>query len=296
MLEFAYTSVLAFDFCHMADVATLARHLLMHEVLKICEHVHKQLEERKITVYQKGDVKTVNSKVDGAEVELPLDVNTLEHPEPRAVESNADGSITVVLQQSIQIPVPAEASASGVEDEPPKEAVMFESEVTQTAEDLTIQPIRGIMECSAEDTGAENSQANEQIEPVESRVSMPNLESIDNNNTQDVAETPSTEEPMDVPAVNGTENEIQVKEEVLETLSTSASDLPKRKRGRPPKLHDKQKTVAVASSSKCLLDDTYKSRLRERTLAEGGYIRLHKGTEKKLRARKSNLKSATQQV
>uniref|UniRef100_A0A8C7MAQ4 Zinc finger and BTB domain containing 11 n=1 Tax=Oncorhynchus kisutch TaxID=8019 RepID=A0A8C7MAQ4_ONCKI len=61
LLEFAYTSNLCFNFCVMADVATLARHLLMAEVLQICESVHKQVEEQKLMVYQQGDIHTVVS-------------------------------------------------------------------------------------------------------------------------------------------------------------------------------------------------------------------------------------------
>uniref|UniRef100_A0A8C7M044 C2H2-type domain-containing protein n=1 Tax=Oncorhynchus mykiss TaxID=8022 RepID=A0A8C7M044_ONCMY len=45
----------------MADVATLARHLLMAEVLQICESVHKKVEEQKLMVYQQGDIHTVVS-------------------------------------------------------------------------------------------------------------------------------------------------------------------------------------------------------------------------------------------
>ncbi|XP_069060895.1 zinc finger and BTB domain-containing protein 11 isoform X1 [Pleurodeles waltl] len=55
LLEFAYTSVLTFDFCNMADVALLARHLFMSEVLEICECVHKQMESQQFTVSHKGD-------------------------------------------------------------------------------------------------------------------------------------------------------------------------------------------------------------------------------------------------
>ena len=43
-------------------------------------------------------------------------------------------------------------------------------------------------------------------------------------------------------------------------------------------------------------DDTYRSRLRQRSVNEGGYIRLHKGMEKKLQKRKAIPKSAVQQV
>ncbi|KAI4892008.1 hypothetical protein NFI96_034219 [Prochilodus magdalenae] len=59
LLEFAYTSQLTFNFCVMAEVATLARHLLMPEVLHICETVHKKVEEQRLLVYQQGDIHTV---------------------------------------------------------------------------------------------------------------------------------------------------------------------------------------------------------------------------------------------
>lgn len=59
LLEFAYTSELTFNFCIMAEVAMLARHLQMPEVLQICESVHKKVEEQKLMVYQQGDVHTV---------------------------------------------------------------------------------------------------------------------------------------------------------------------------------------------------------------------------------------------
>nr|XP_023690804.1 zinc finger and BTB domain-containing protein 11 [Paramormyrops kingsleyae] len=61
LLEFAYTSCLTFNFCIMAEVATVARHLLMTEVLQLCESVHKQVEEQRLMVYQRGDVHTVLS-------------------------------------------------------------------------------------------------------------------------------------------------------------------------------------------------------------------------------------------
>lgn len=59
LLEFAYTSELTFNFCIMAEVAMLARHLHMPEVLQICESVHKKVEAQKLMVYQQGDVHTV---------------------------------------------------------------------------------------------------------------------------------------------------------------------------------------------------------------------------------------------
>ncbi|XP_063809663.1 zinc finger and BTB domain-containing protein 11 isoform X2 [Pseudophryne corroboree] len=73
LLEFAYTSDLCFDFCSMAELAMLARHLFMHEVLEICETVHKQMEEKQLTLYLKGDVQTVASekKLHNVNIEEP---------------------------------------------------------------------------------------------------------------------------------------------------------------------------------------------------------------------------------
>ncbi|KAM9320045.1 zinc finger and BTB domain-containing protein 11 [Gastrophryne carolinensis] len=62
LLEFSYTSELCFDFCNMAELAMLARHLFMHEVLEICEFIHKRMEEKQITLYQRGDVQTVTAE------------------------------------------------------------------------------------------------------------------------------------------------------------------------------------------------------------------------------------------
>ncbi|XP_051987101.1 zinc finger and BTB domain-containing protein 11 [Xyrauchen texanus] len=59
LLDFAYTSNLTFNFCGMAEVATLARHLLMAEVLQICENVHRKVEAQKLMVYQRGEAHTV---------------------------------------------------------------------------------------------------------------------------------------------------------------------------------------------------------------------------------------------
>lgn len=61
LLDFAYTSQLTFNFCVMAEVVMLARHLLMPEVIQMCERVHRKVEEQKLTVYQPGDVHTVVS-------------------------------------------------------------------------------------------------------------------------------------------------------------------------------------------------------------------------------------------
>uniref|UniRef100_A0A8C5LVQ5 Zinc finger and BTB domain containing 11 n=1 Tax=Leptobrachium leishanense TaxID=445787 RepID=A0A8C5LVQ5_9ANUR len=85
LLEFAYTSDLVFDFRNMAEIAVLARHLYMYEVLEICESIHKQMEEKQLTLYQKGSVQTVAS-----EKSLLSD----------SVEASVEGSGNTALLQS----------------------------------------------------------------------------------------------------------------------------------------------------------------------------------------------------
>ncbi|KAE8625264.1 hypothetical protein XENTR_v10006210 [Xenopus tropicalis] len=70
LLEFAYTSELVFDFCSMAEISMLARHLFMNEVLEICESVHKQMETNQINLCQKVDVVSENGLLDGRVVKL----------------------------------------------------------------------------------------------------------------------------------------------------------------------------------------------------------------------------------
>ncbi|KAE8294429.1 Zinc finger and BTB domain-containing protein 11 [Larimichthys crocea] len=82
LLDFAYTSLLTFNFSIMADIANLARHLLMTEVLQICESVHKQVEEQKLTVYQRGDVHTVVSS----------------QPAPQGDSKDESGAYVVTIQ------------------------------------------------------------------------------------------------------------------------------------------------------------------------------------------------------
>ncbi|OCT92381.1 zinc finger and BTB domain-containing protein 11 [Xenopus laevis] len=70
LLEFAYTSELIFDFCSMAEISMLARHLFMNEVLEICESVHRQMETNQINLCQKVDVVSENSLLDASVVKL----------------------------------------------------------------------------------------------------------------------------------------------------------------------------------------------------------------------------------
>ncbi|MBN3277370.1 ZBT11 protein, partial [Polyodon spathula] len=255
LLEFAYTSNLCFNFCSMAEIATLARHLLMLEVLEICEFVHKQVEEKKLTVYQKGDVHTVVSSGVVPEEHEAAQAFTEEHIEPQPPQehevempgSSEEGPFLVTVQD--------DDDTSVIQDDPP--------EKSQEPDAIVINI----------ETGEGASKA---VVHLEARA----------------------------PPV--LEEEEEGAEEVQQPVP-----VPKRKRGRPAKV--KQEVIVVEevetpdgmevaedSAGLCdgdtTADDTYKSRLRQRSLEEGGYARLHMGMENKLQNRKGNPRSAVQKA
>ncbi|TRY89293.1 hypothetical protein DNTS_003462 [Danionella cerebrum] len=100
LLDFAYTSNLSFNFCVMAEVATLARHLLMAEVLQICESVHKKVEEQKLSVYQRGDVHTlVNVQTELAQSVAPSSSETYVVTMQSDADTEAGQSLAVLTSE-----------------------------------------------------------------------------------------------------------------------------------------------------------------------------------------------------
>ncbi|NXC48929.1 ZBT11 protein, partial [Penelope pileata] len=265
LLEFAYTSELTFDFCSMAEVAMLARHLFMSEVLEICENVHKQMEEKQITVYQKGDIQTVESTHNLAvqtAVEMPL----------------VDGA---------EKPLQAELAAS--------EATAAVNGAPSSAEpEEKAEPQPGLLPPEPAEAAPEDlSKPAEQCETSENYVKMQLAESISDSPVSAGQAEPSAVESMD--AKGPSEMETDENESCqVETASEDPSEMLKQKCGRQSREQSISASPpdSVASSQ----DDTYKSKLRQRSVSEGGYIRLHKGIEKKLQNRKTNPKSAIQQV
>uniref|UniRef100_H3A2D0 Zinc finger and BTB domain containing 11 n=1 Tax=Latimeria chalumnae TaxID=7897 RepID=H3A2D0_LATCH len=261
LLEFAYTSVLTFDFCNMAEVALLARHLYMTEVLEICEHVHRQVEEKKLTVYQKGGVHTIHTA------------------ENAAGEKEGGVIVTEGSEKAPAIELPMETNEC--------------SEVgTEAAGSQTTEPSREEPDSPLQSTAETASDAvGDGTTPAEGAVSSETVESDLKNAVPAEVNGSSAVEEMDTTPVGGEGGQAgdNVNSEALAGSETS-----KRKRGRPAKEDD---PAAVSDNASTLnSDDTYKSRLRQRSLGEGGYIRLHKGTERKLQTRKANPKSAVQQV
>ncbi|XP_053901191.1 zinc finger and BTB domain-containing protein 11 [Malaclemys terrapin pileata] len=270
LLEFAYTSVLTFDFCSMAEVAMLARHLFMSEVLEICENVHKQMEDKQITVYQKGDIHTVES--------------TQSLPEQNAVETQP--------VDSVEQPLPTEAVNSEVVGtmNGTSPSTGQEEAIALQSDPQTSEPTRDITDSLSEPT-----EQSVYSETTGNEIKIEMVQSIANNivsvmqSEPPVAEDMETCSPTEVEAdqnESSTANAEITSEESLEAL--------KQKRGGP--CNAEETSVSQPESIVCSQDDTYKSKLRQRSVTEGGYIRLHRGIEKKLQNRKTNPKSAIQQV
>uniref|UniRef100_A0ACB8FIA8 Uncharacterized protein n=1 Tax=Sphaerodactylus townsendi TaxID=933632 RepID=A0ACB8FIA8_9SAUR len=139
------------------------------------------------------------------------------------------------------------------------------------------------------------------IETTESNVKTPTEEGItDQSVSVEQSEAPATEqEVVSMPAESEADKNVSSEQNVSSELTADAAaedsqEGLKRKRGRPCKTQSAplpQSQTSVSSQ-----DDTYKSKLRQRSVSEGGYIKLHKGIEKKLQNRKSANKSAIQQV
>ncbi|KAM9170209.1 zinc finger and BTB domain-containing protein 11 isoform 1-T1 [Pangshura tecta] len=270
LLEFAYTSVLTFDFCSMAEVAMLARHLFMSEVLEICENVHKQMEDKQITVYQKGDIHTVES--------------TQSLPEQNAVEMQPVDSVeqplsTEVVNSEVVATMNGASPRTGQE-----EAIALQSdpqtseptgEITGSLSEPTVQSVY------SETTGNE--------------IKIEMVQSIANNIVSVMQSEPPVAEDME--ACSPTELETDQNESSTanaEITSEESLEALTQKRGRP--CNAEGTPVSQPERIICSQDDTYKSKLRQRSVSEGGYIRLHRGIEKKLQNRKTNPKSAIQQV
>ncbi|XP_042313999.1 zinc finger and BTB domain-containing protein 11 [Sceloporus undulatus] len=275
LLEFAYTSELIFDFCNMAAVAELAQHLLMTEVLEICENVHKQMEDKQITVYQKGDVQIVEvtqnilEPSEGEDNPMDRTEQPLSSEESVAVVNGTYSSTEVEAVTTPEAEV--QAAPQSIVDNPPEPPVhstgteATDNETTENKENAEI------VECTT----------NQNI-PIE-QTEPPAIEQI-------VISTPVESDTHQ----NVSSEEITTNEANVEVAPEESQEGLKRKRGRPCKMQSIPQSQLESSISS--QDDTYKSKLRQRSVTEGGYIRLHKGIEKKLQNRKPALKSAIQQV
>ncbi|XP_006890097.1 PREDICTED: zinc finger and BTB domain-containing protein 11-like [Elephantulus edwardii] len=271
LLEFAYTSVLSFDFCSMADVAILARHLFMSEVLEICESVHKLMEEKQLTVYKKGEVQTVASTQD-----LPVQTEGTTQPVASSEGTTTTlstelGDCEIVVVVNGELP---EAEQNGVLRQ------QNESQVSSEAE-TALSPVR----CTAD--------SHPEIESMDLATKNDHTELETSDRRKDTTIDPKLSKDSVIsssPEDSDTENDTSPEDISAENIAEHRQNL-----GQP--LKDQENLVTSIVKADIGPDgDTYRSRLRQRSVSEGGYIRLHKGIEKKLQKRKAVPKSAVQQV
>ncbi|KAF7251303.1 Zinc finger and BTB domain-containing protein 11 [Varanus komodoensis] len=268
LLEFAYTSELTFDFCNMAAVAELAQHLLMTEVLEICETVHKQMEDKQITVYQKGDVQVVEVAQNMLE-QNENEVNSVERTEQSLP---TEDTVTTV-----------NGTCSGTEVE---EMTTSEADLQPASKPSVDNP----PEPPTHSPNIETSENEEKGQTVECETNQTEVQTEPPAAEQEVVSTQAESDHDE--NISGEQN--MSSEANADGVAEDSQEGLKRKRGRPCKAQSvPQPQVETSISSQ---DDTYKSKLRQRSVSEGGYIRLHKGIEKKLQNRKPVPKSAIQQV
>ncbi|XP_013921281.1 PREDICTED: zinc finger and BTB domain-containing protein 11 [Thamnophis sirtalis] len=276
LLEFAYTSELVFDFCNMAAVAELAQHLLMTEVLAICENVHKQMEDKQITVYQKGDVQVVEVAQTISE-QNEIEANPVASTEQAIATEDPGATVNGTSSNTEAEEMTVCETALEIVSEPPAKnlpELPVDTPALETTENEEKAPV---VECST----------NQTITVVQTEPSVAEQVIIstqaENEADQNMNGDPNVNSELNVSSEANAEVDVEDSQEGL-----------KRKRGRPCKMQDipesQPETTALSQ------DDTYKSKLRQRSVSEGGYIRLHKGTEKKLQNRKPGPKSAIQQV
>ncbi|XP_071373695.1 zinc finger and BTB domain-containing protein 11 isoform X1 [Centroberyx affinis] len=336
LLDFAYTSSLTFNFCVMADIATLARHLLMAEVLQICESVHKQVEEQRLTVYQRGDIHTVVSSQPAAQEGFKEDSGaymvTIQSDGQAVVTHTAvavtDKSLAVVahpreayIQQPMTV-VPQAVEGEGGQahsgeagqDETvtlvthsgqagPGESVTVISRSGEGIEGETMTVVTHSGQAGASESLAVVSaclameQPQDAEGPLEAGTFIINVDPDKVTPSEvvklavDVAPVPQAEA-VPMPQVETTEPQM------VESTPPQLQTIPqKRKRGRPAKVKkdivveyamsvEEEEPQCVSSSTEShgekeesTIDDPNKRQLRQRSIGEGGYARLHMGLE-----------------
>lgn len=310
MLDFAYTSLLTFNFCIMADIANLARHLLMKEVLQLCEFVHKQVEEQKLKVYQKGDVHTVLSGQQAAQEGLTSESGAYMvaiQGDGSAVVTQSGDAITgepiafvaapeeAFVQEPMIVAAPVVAEAVEGDKEHCVEAGQNETVTLIThGEDGkpegTVTLISGGPEGETMTVVTHSGQAgaSESLAMVSACLAMEQPQVAEGaafviNVNPDKVSTPEVA-PLAAPEA------VVLPQEKAAPLESAPPPL-KRKRGRPAKVKKEvevkempppEESVADESpvdKQEVMSDDPNRRRLRQRSMAEGGYARLHMGLE-----------------
>ncbi|XP_062852578.1 zinc finger and BTB domain-containing protein 11 [Trichomycterus rosablanca] len=312
LLEFAYTSQLTFNFCVMADVVMLARHLLMPEVLQICERVHKKVEEQKLTVYQRGDVHTVMARQAADPSESGTFVVAMES-DGRAVVTHAeqpDGhmghAITLITDEAGSAESLALLAGATVNGE--TMTVVTHGGQAGSAESLAIvghggrpDPSEGMTVVThSGQAGSSESLAvvracwtveEPQVEDAPVATSMEPDTFIISVDPGKVASTQNIH--ITAEAVPAQEEPVSQAEEPSSKAAPPPTPTPQKRRpGRPPKVkqvpppqtEQKEEKMDAAGAEEEKKEeqerlDPNKRFLRKRSVREGGYARLHMGIE-----------------
>ncbi|GAA6217772.1 zinc finger and BTB domain-containing protein 11-like [Lates japonicus] len=302
LLDFAYTSMLTFNFCIMADIANLARHLLMTEVLQICESVHKQVEEQKLTVYQRGDVHTVVSSLPTSQDEVK--------DESYMVTIESDGR--AVVTHSAYMEQPMTVVTEAVEGDKVHDGEAGQNEtVTLITHSGEAEPGETVTLISRSAEGMEGETmtvvthsgqagASESLAVVSACLAMEQPQ-VAEAGTFVINVEPDTVSPSEVLKLASA----AVAEAAAASPQERTDPAPppqKRKRGRPAKvkkevepeeytpLEEEEPSAdeGHADRQEMMSDDPNKRRLRQRSIAEGGYARLHMGLEDEEEGKKSS--------
>lgn len=291
----------------MADIANLARHLLMTEVLQICESVHKQVEEQKLMVYQRSEPQIVVS-AQSAGQDIPE--GSMEKPDTYVVTIEDDGGTVVThhavsvsgeplafvaqtkegyIQQPVAVlaqAVEGEAVHAGEAEHNESVALLAHSGHVEAGETITL--ISGCAEGLEGETmtvvtHSGQAGASESLAVVSACLAMepPQVaEAFVINTASDKVSPPEVKSQETIPQ----DGDTKVPNE--EPMPAP----PKRKRGRPAKLKKEVEELVLleeqpfaeedsTDKQEAVSDDPSKRRLRQRSMAEGSYARLHMGLE-----------------
>ncbi|XP_074524980.1 zinc finger and BTB domain-containing protein 11 [Halichoeres trimaculatus] len=314
LLDFAYTSMLTFNFCIMAEIANLARHLLMTEVLQICESVHKQVEAQKLTVYQKGDVHTVVSSQQAPQEVSKGDPGAYTltiQSDGQAVVTQAGVAVTgepytfVAAPEEAYIQQPVAVVTEAVDGDSVQHVEAGQSEtVTLITHSSAAEPGERVTLISCRGEGAEGETMTVVTHSGQAGASE-SLAVVSACLAMEQPQLPETEaEVLHVDQDNVTPSEaVQQPSEAAapsQEKAEAAPVPPKRKRGRPAKVRKEvevEEFVPLAEEDPSAdeghgdkmdvtSDEPKRRQLRQRSMAEGGYARLHMGLEEEKEEKK----------
>lgn len=295
----------------MAEVATLARHLLMAEVLQICESIHKKVEEQKLMVYQRGDIHTVvavppepvpPTDSETYVVTMQSDGQVVAHPEAGqslAVITREDGtakSLALLAGATVDGQTMTVVTHSGQAGSAESLAMVAHSGESVEGETMTLVTHSGqagsgeslavVQACwSVEEPQVGDTPVAESVQPGAFLITVDPGKADATEVVHLAAAAP--------PAVQAGPTQ---QPEPAAPLPQQAPAPVKRRPGRPPKVKQPEpppppveepaemegiEDAAAADEEKREMEsiDPNKRYLRKRSMKEGSYVRLHMGLE-----------------